>query len=218
MLFTAPRWSADLCCFPVFEVGGPALKYHWLTGCWLNEHVPIREADDKRISLVTRDRSLSGPRVVLLVHGGLTASHAVNTKDVCNICTMSDQRQRRWADVVQMLHKCFVGWQVLATLNSVCSIPTRRPGERASSLDLETIWRHDGSTGRPLTINGVWKHDERPRRLTTVQRQPCYGQGWQLISLFLKKNGRHRFRLPNLTMYTLHGSYKPRLIQGFSIN
>ena len=25
-----------------------------------------------------------------------------------NICTMSDQRRRRWADVVQMLYKCFV--------------------------------------------------------------------------------------------------------------
>ena len=25
-----------------------------------------------------------------------------------NICTMLDQRRRRWADVVQMLDKCFV--------------------------------------------------------------------------------------------------------------
>ena len=25
-----------------------------------------------------------------------------------NICTMSDQRRRRWVDVVQMLYKCFV--------------------------------------------------------------------------------------------------------------
>ena len=31
-----------------------------------------------------------------------------NTKYLCNICTMSDQRRRRWADVVQMPYKCFV--------------------------------------------------------------------------------------------------------------
>ena len=31
----------------------------------------------------------------------------VNTKHFYNICTMLDQRRRRWADVVQMLYKCF---------------------------------------------------------------------------------------------------------------
>ena len=30
------------------------------------------------------------------------------TKQLNNICTMLDQRRRRWADVVQMLYKCFV--------------------------------------------------------------------------------------------------------------
>ena len=29
-------------------------------------------------------------------------------KDLCNICTKLDQRRRRWADIVQMLYKCFV--------------------------------------------------------------------------------------------------------------
>ena len=32
----------------------------------------------------------------------------VNTKHLYNICTMLDQRRGRWADVVQMLYKCFV--------------------------------------------------------------------------------------------------------------
>ena len=32
----------------------------------------------------------------------------VNTKHLYNICTISGQRRRRWADVVQMLYKCFV--------------------------------------------------------------------------------------------------------------
>ena len=31
----------------------------------------------------------------------------VNTKHLYNICTMLNQRRRRWADVVQMLYKCF---------------------------------------------------------------------------------------------------------------
>ena len=32
----------------------------------------------------------------------------VNTKHLYNICTMTVQRRRRWAGVVQMLYKCFV--------------------------------------------------------------------------------------------------------------
>ena len=31
-----------------------------------------------------------------------------NTKHLYNICTMLDQRRRRWDDIVQMLYKCFV--------------------------------------------------------------------------------------------------------------
>ena len=38
----------------------------------------------------------------------LPVSHPVNTKRLCNICTMFDLRQSHWADVVQMLYKCFV--------------------------------------------------------------------------------------------------------------
>ena len=35
-------------------------------------------------------------------------SNPANTKHLYNICTMLDQRRRRWAVVVQMLYKCFV--------------------------------------------------------------------------------------------------------------
>ena len=35
-------------------------------------------------------------------------NNPVNTKHLYNICTMLDQRRRRWADVVQMLYKYFV--------------------------------------------------------------------------------------------------------------
>ena len=34
--------------------------------------------------------------------------HPASTKHLCNICTMSAQRLRRWSDIVQMLYKCFV--------------------------------------------------------------------------------------------------------------
>ena len=40
--------------------------------------------------------------------GTETRYYTVNTKHMYNICTTLDQRRRRWADVVQMLYKCFV--------------------------------------------------------------------------------------------------------------
>ena len=47
-----------------------------------------------------------GPRV------GLYARYAVLSKQtrkhLYHICTMLDQRRRRWANVVQMLYKCFL--------------------------------------------------------------------------------------------------------------
>ena len=39
---------------------------------------------------------------------GRKHSLPANTKHLYDICTMLDQRRRRWADVVQMLYKCFV--------------------------------------------------------------------------------------------------------------
>ena len=33
---------------------------------------------------------------------------AANTNHLYDICTMLDQRRRRWADVVEMLYDCFV--------------------------------------------------------------------------------------------------------------
>ena len=38
----------------------------------------------------------------------ITPRFPINTKDLYNICTMSDQRRKRWVNVVQMLYKCFV--------------------------------------------------------------------------------------------------------------
>ena len=46
------------------------------------------------------------------VHGAITDYQVEGTvskhKHFDTICTMLDQRRRRWADVVQMLCKCFV--------------------------------------------------------------------------------------------------------------
>ena len=45
----------------------------------------------------------------------LSYNHPADTKHLCSICTMLDQRRRRWADVVQMLYKCFVfAWYMYA--------------------------------------------------------------------------------------------------------
>ena len=41
-------------------------------------------------------------------HGAAKAVYPANTKHLYNICTMLDQRRRRWDDVVQMLYKSFV--------------------------------------------------------------------------------------------------------------
>ena len=41
-------------------------------------------------------------------HYSLDESYPLTTKHLYNICAMLDQRRRRWADVVQMLYKCFV--------------------------------------------------------------------------------------------------------------
>ena len=37
-----------------------------------------------------------------------TIRNPANTKHLYNICTMLEQRRRRWSDVAQMLYKCFV--------------------------------------------------------------------------------------------------------------
>ena len=41
-------------------------------------------------------------------HGCGHINTSLPSKHLYNICTMLDQRRRRWADVVQMLYKCFV--------------------------------------------------------------------------------------------------------------
>ena len=37
----------------------------------------------------------------------ILTDNPVTTKHLCDICTMLDQRRRRWVDIVQMLYKCF---------------------------------------------------------------------------------------------------------------
>ena len=42
------------------------------------------------------------------LQNGTVSLNLINTKHMYNICSMSDQRRRRWADVVQILYLCFV--------------------------------------------------------------------------------------------------------------
>ena len=72
-----------------------------------------------------------------------------NTRLLYNICTMLDQRQRRWADVVQMLYKSFVfvGLFVSKTMHKYISyyVPRMTDGRfpssqmRADSICLTTM-------------------------------------------------------------------------------
>ena len=67
--------------------------------------------------------------------------YRASTKHLYNICTMVDQRRRCWADVVQMLYKCFVfaGYppEVVSTFSQL-SVPSEKhlynictmPGQR----------------------------------------------------------------------------------------
>ena len=64
-----------------------------------------------------------------------------NTKHLYNICTMLDQRRRRWAGVVQLLYKCFVfvgiTWisrrKIFATKCSFIHLLTRPPNSNAKA-------------------------------------------------------------------------------------
>ena len=67
-----------------------------LTQCWSNAGPPSATLAQHQTS------TGSTPRAYWDVF------NPVNTKHLYNICTKLIQRRRRWADVVQMLYKCFV--------------------------------------------------------------------------------------------------------------
>ena len=83
----------------------------------------------------------------------LLQAHPVNTKHLYNICTMLDQRRRRWADVVQILYKCFVftgqgivqmGWNFDNVNLSPCSDNKIRSRQRVVLQHIQmahtTLW------------------------------------------------------------------------------
>ena len=61
---------------------------------------------------------LYGYSPIQTLKNGICYLIPVNTKHLYNICRMLDQRRRRWADVVQMLYKCFV----FAGMHNYCFI------------------------------------------------------------------------------------------------
>ena len=64
----------------------------------------------------------------------------VNTKHLNNVCTMFGQRGKRWADVVQMLCKCFV-------FAGMASYLTSKWTPRSAPCTAQTTF-----TGRTLTL------------------------------------------------------------------
>ena len=67
---------------------------------------------------------------------GRRCRNPANTKHLYNICTTLYQRRRRWADVVQMLYKCFVFAGMAPCLQSFIHSFTGRP---TNSLGLNDI-------------------------------------------------------------------------------
>ena len=57
---------------------------------------------------LTKSKGLAQTIISSVFHEPYCTANPVNTKRLYNICTMLVQRRRRWADVVQMLYKCFV--------------------------------------------------------------------------------------------------------------
>ena len=82
------------------------------------------------------------------------------TKHLYNICTTSAQPLWRWADVVQMLWKCFVfaGWRVrdqLAVWSASAACKSRQSVSSDADHSCNKTWR--------IEVSLPWRHC-RPRR------------------------------------------------------
>ena len=61
-----------------------------------------------RYAIVDADRQgVTGP-LAIIVMSQQTQNICITCVHLYNICTMLAQRLRRWANIVQMLYKCFV--------------------------------------------------------------------------------------------------------------
>ena len=94
---------------PKSETAG---KYYPSTGsmyrvCWACNKQGTRCRETRRWHWVVL---MLGQHCRRWLHVGAAHSNPVNTKHLYNICTMLDQRQRRWADVVQILKKNYFCW------------------------------------------------------------------------------------------------------------
>ena len=89
-----------------------------LSGIYYSVLVQNNCGDTSTNTMLTQCWSDAGPpSATLYQHQTSTGStphvcwaafNLVKAKHLYNFCTMLDQRRRRWADVVQMLYKCFI--------------------------------------------------------------------------------------------------------------
>ena len=82
-----------------------------------------------------------------VTQGPITCVFPVNTKHFYSICTMLDQRRRRWADVVQMLYKCFV----FAGLRHMLHM--HRKILRKLGVEQHVTWNSTGCVFRNMLLN-----------------------------------------------------------------
>ena len=118
----------------------------WLLGSmapWLQKQPsPPTSGDKVKVKVRGRGSMWGGADISVIA----LAKSPVNTKHLYNICTMLDQRRRRWSDVVQILYKCFcVCWGTLC-------LPSKR--KRLTTVSA-TLAQHQANTG--LTCDVCWE-------------------------------------------------------------
>ena len=89
--------------------------------------------------------------------------YPVNTKHLYSICTMLDQRRRRWADVVQMLYKCFV----FARIHQRIYLPF---SHYAATILVAKQWRKTNSRIYPTTRQRIQQQNIQQQWRRTFTR------------------------------------------------
>ena len=87
------------------------LKYETLCSCDVAKQQPAKGTSAASFAISPVDEwvvDISGCNTRLCGTSTQWCGVPVNAKHQYNICTMLDQRRRRWANVVQKLYKCFV--------------------------------------------------------------------------------------------------------------
>ena len=96
------RWST------VTKSSSDSISFNISTPCDVQNTMWPLNTPRKHETLIQRWSNFGPPSATLAQHKTITCSNPANTNYLYNICTTLGQRRRSWADIVQMLYKCFV--------------------------------------------------------------------------------------------------------------